>query len=1209
MATIEQLSIEINASAQKANSAVTTLTTKLNALSTLLSKIENTNISNFTGGLERLSNSMAKLSTIKMPDYTRVAKGIQKLSQINPAQLQSASNALRSFSNSLGTLQGLQGSSQQISDLAKGISKLGYGSTITAINNMPRMADVLNKMMTTLSKAPKVSKNLIDMTNALANLSSQGAKVGSASNSIMNSFNRMSKSMNKTKTSTLSLASAFGKFYATYWVVIRGMKKLWSSVESSMNYIETLNYFNASFEQVAEKANLSSWEQLGYDSAQAYYESFSKRAEQLTQKMTGFQVTEGGMLENTRMKSLGIDPNQLMQYQSTFAQMSSSMGVASETSLKLSNALTMIGADLASVKNLDFKSVWNDMASGLAGMSRTLDKYGVNIRNANLQQKLNELGIKANINALNQNDKALLRTIILLDNTKYAWADMSDTIEQPANQLRLLKSNLSNLGRTIGNILLPMVAKVLPYLNALVIALQRLAEQLVKLLGFEDFDWGGIGSSDFDISALYDEADAFDNVAESAKKASDNLQGFDKINKLSDNSTNKTSSGLGVTNPLTNAFYDALSDYEKEWNSAFDRMENKTQKIANKIEKNFKNVFNRIKKGDFKGLGQDLGLEINSILLSADFEKLKNDAKNLGVNVAEFLNGAMETTSFNLVGSTVAEGVNTAINLAFGFSDTFDFKSAGISISDFINGFFETTDWSKAGKTISNLAVGLTETIKTAIKGIKGEEIGSALGEVIKEIDFLKIIKNAIGIIVFSVEDIIKFTAGFIDTAPLESAIIGALALMKFTGASKKIKEALTPVINKALGKLKPIAISLVVASVTISYAEEKLEPIWEENSFEDIVASSEQMFTDWLGDNPFALTVSDAFISISDSIVNTEDLEGALSLAWDDICNGDFKFDLVNLIEFPTYNEISDALQLLFADIDNGDFELSIFKPEWKLPSVKDFKRAWRLFKSDIKTGDFELSIFKPEWKLPSWNDISGGILEIGKKIENWFKEDVKPWFTLKKWSELFNSVKDGMISGWNKIVSWWKDTAIVNWWNNNVASWFSEKKWTFSGIKDGLKKAFESAISAIKGVWNGFAEFINGALNLEFKGFEKTFKIMGKKISVGLPAFEVSLGKLPTFQTGGFPEDGLFFANHNELVGQFNNGKTAVANNEQITQGIANAVYPAVYSAVVAGMQQGGGANVNITLEGDAQGLFNVVQQQSDRYFSQTGRLPFPT
>ncbi len=48
-----------------------------------------------------------------------------------------------------------------------------------------------------------------------------------------------------------------------------------------------------------------------------------------------------------------------------------------------------------------------------------------------------------------------------------------------------------------------------------------------------------------------------------------------------------------------------------------------------------------------------------------------------------------------------------------------------------------------------------------------------------------------------------------------------------------------------------------------------------------------------------------------------------------------------------------------------------------------------------------------------------------------------------------------------------------------------------------------------------------------------------------------------IPQYSAGGFPEDGLFYANHSELVGQFSDGRTAVANNEQIAAGIEEAAY----------------------------------------------------
>ena len=56
----------------------------------------------------------------------------------------------------------------------------------------------------------------------------------------------------------------------------------------------------------------------------------------------------------------------------------------------------------------------------------------------------------------------------------------------------------------------------------------------------------------------------------------------------------------------------------------------------------------------------------------------------------------------------------------------------------------------------------------------------------------------------------------------------------------------------------------------------------------------------------------------------------------------------------------------------------------------------------------------------------------------------------------------------------------------------------------------------------------------------------------------------KLLGYASGGFPEDGLFYANHGELVGKFSNGRTAVANNEQITEGISRAVYNAFVEAM---------------------------------------------
>ena len=521
------------------------------------------------------------------------AKATQAATNLKPIKDQ-----ILRFVSGLNGIGSLSFDTTSLANLVSSITKLGGKAATTAIPNIQALGVALSQLMATLSHAPAVSQNLIQMTTALANLSGNGSRVSSASTAMYRGLNLYSSSASRATKATKGLVSQIGMFYAKCFLLIRGAKALWKATESSMDYIETLNYFDAAWGQVAGNA-AGEWKKAGYESAEAYAKSFSERAKALTGKMTGFQPDAYGNLIATGMPSLGLDPEKLMNYQATFGQMASSMGVASETALKLSNALTMIGADLASVKNLKFEDVWQDMASGMVGMSRTLDKYGVNIRNVNLQEKLYELGIDAKIAKLGQQDKALLRTIILLQSTKYAWGDMADTIGQPANQLRLLQANFANLARTIGNLLLPIVSKVLPYINALVIAIQRLFTWIGGLLGIKIGGFSSsVGSAATDFGDMEDAADGIadstGDAAKNTKKMADNLQGFDKLNVVNsqkDSGSGGSGSGGGAGGLLDDAFNDAFAEYQLAWDKAFANMENSAQELADKITRAFQRIW------------------------------------------------------------------------------------------------------------------------------------------------------------------------------------------------------------------------------------------------------------------------------------------------------------------------------------------------------------------------------------------------------------------------------------------------------------------------------------------------------------------------------------------------------------------------------------------------------------------------------------------
>lgn len=532
---------------------------------------------------------------ILVSNITRLggAKATQAATNLKPIKDQ-----ILRFVSGLNGIGSLSFDTTSLANLVSSITKLGGKAATTAIPNIQALGTALTQLMATLSHAPAVSQNLIQMTTALANLAGNGSRVSSASTAMYRGLNVYSSSASRATKATKGLVSQIGMFYAKCFLLIRGAKALWKATESSMDYIETLNYFDAAWGQVAGNA-AGEWKKAGYESAEAYAKSFSERAKALTGKMTGFQPDAYGNLIATGMPSLGLDPEKLMNYQATFGQMASSMGVASETALKLSNALTMIGADLASVKNLKFEDVWQDMASGMVGMSRTLDKYGVNIRNVNLQEKLYELGIDAKIAKLGQQDKALLRTIILLQSTKYAWGDMADTIGQPANQLRLLQANFANLARTIGNLLLPIVSKVLPYINALVIAIQRLFSWIGGLLGIKIGGFSSsVGSAATDFGDMEDAADGIadstGDAAKNTKKMADNLQEFDNLNVVNsqkDSGSGGSGSGGGAGGLLDDAFNDAFAEYQLAWDKAFANMENSAQELADKITRAFQRIW------------------------------------------------------------------------------------------------------------------------------------------------------------------------------------------------------------------------------------------------------------------------------------------------------------------------------------------------------------------------------------------------------------------------------------------------------------------------------------------------------------------------------------------------------------------------------------------------------------------------------------------
>lgn len=147
----------------------------------------------------------------------------------------------------------------------------------------------------------------------------------------------------------------------------------------------------------------------------------------------------------------------------------------------------------------------------------------------------------------------------------------------------------------------------------------------------------------------------------------------------------------------------------------------------------------------------------------------------------------------------------------------------------------------------------------------------------------------------------------------------------------------------------------------------------------------------------------------------------------------------------------------------------------------------------------------------------------------------------------DLFSDVTVAISNMWASVVSWFKD---------KVAPKFTKAFWTekFQGLKEGFTTTIRNAINVGIDHMNRFIGWLNEKLRFSWNAFS----IGGKQI---IPAGSIQLftiPQIPHLAEGGFVDTGqLFIAREAgpELVGNIN-GRTAVANNEQIVEGIASGV-----------------------------------------------------
>lgn len=1002
-----------------ASAGVEVLAKKLTELKTSISG-STTALSKVAAGISQIKNAVNNMNTGDFANkINRISSSLGNLKDQTDSLKISASigNQLAAINQAITNLPDTPG--EKLRNLASGLqplSELGRSNMTSFINQLKKLPEVIQE----LEKADidKFTQQMKDLASAMKPFADEMNKVSSGFSAFPSRIQRLITSteqyngtVRRATTSTNAWNSAL-KAISFAGIYRAAAKLLGIAIAKSSQYTEDLNLFTVSMGKYAEEA---------YNYAQ--------------------KVSD----------VMGIDPAEWMRNQGVFNTIITGFGVAGDKAAFMSKNLTQLGYDLASFYNIDFESAMQKVQSGISGELEPLRRLGYDLSVARLEQERLNLGIDKSVSSMTQAEKSQLRYYAMMTQVTQVQGDMARTLENPANMLRVLRAELEQAARAVGNIFIPILTKVLPIAIAVASALQEIIAAIAALFGVtvKSPKWGdAIGSASAGSGAI---ADNMDSAAGSAKELKRYLAGFDELNVLPDQNQGGSGSGAGVGGGDLGLDLPGYDFLKNAVTTQIDEWKKKLEPLVSFVKDNLKEIL---------GLIATIGIALLAWKLSNDFLNGIMALKTLGKNGLS-------------IPLTIAAGV---ILTAASFS--IEFRAIKDAIEDKLNSFnFGEIILSGLGGTVGAgvIGKGIGQLIFKAFKGSAVAKAITAGGGTIST----GLIGAAIGGIVAGIP---MFVTGVYDAImnglnTLNGLLIPAGSTLAATGIGAIIGTAIGSVggpVGAAIGAL----VGLVIGALT--------------------------------------------------------DLGILIYQKWDEICA--FFAPVAEWFNVNVVQPISGFFSGLWTGI------VKTFSP-----AVTWFSDLWKSVSQTFEDVFYNIGVLvSGTWETIKivWGIVSG-----------WFDTNV-----IQPVASFFSGLWDG-ISSW-AIKSWNKISTVFS----GIAAWFDANVIRpivgfFTDLWTDITVIFGKVVGFFKGVINGVLSGLNSAISYAFGGINSILRSIRGFSIAGFTPFsglrEISVPQIPMLADGGFVDQGqLFIAREAgaEMVGSIGR-RTAVANNDQIVEGIATA------------------------------------------------------
>lgn len=1238
----ESIELQIKSDAQQATKAIGNLQSKLQGLGSTLNSLNGASISNFASGMSQLATSLRSVSSIDTRTFSKIATNMEKLGNLDTARLVSSASALKNMATELSGFANISKQSAEITQLTASISKLGSKSAGYAADNIKNLGSALKEVMTTLSNAPRVNSNIIQMTNALANLSQQGSKVGSASRSLVTGSSNTTKSIKRTRSGFSGLASTIGKFYATYWLAMRAVGKIGSAVDLASQLTEVQNVVDTTFGDMASKVD---------DFTKTSIQDFGMSELTVKQISSRFQAlgTSIGISSEQVANGTAVANKALMSQNNTLYKTTDSMA-------DMSLNLTRLAGDMASFYDVDQADVAKSLQSIFSGTIAPLRRYGLDLTQATLSEWAMKNGLDANIKSMTQAEKVLLRYNYVMANTQAAQGDFAKTANTWANSVRVLKQEFQAWGSIIGSVIInalkPFVQALSKVMLKVISFTKTVADALGAIFGWTiEISGGGAtvdGMEDIagGVGDIGDNADSSNKKAQKLKKT---LLSIDEIHALDDNSDSGSGGGSGSggsggggagggvdsslkkTDGLLEKYKSSIKDLYSLGKYIGDALASAMESIdwkkiyqkADNFGKGLADFLNGlISPRLFYDLGATIAGSLNTALHFLNSFGTTFDWTNFGLSIANGINGFFENFDFALLAKTInawVQGIYTMLTTAI---KNVSWKDILKGITDFLSNLDIKTVEIIVGtlliKKIISLKLGsvalafigksLSKAIAQAIASkigfelVEGAGIGTAIMQAFKTI-FASLSTN-LGLLIeglfsgLSLGDAITaaFGTGAVDLLATIGSAFSTIAgtILSIVNFVKMLKDGfswvneLLMVIGVALATIGAIlagvaALPAVIVGAIVA-AVATIVVVVKDNW--NTICELFSTVGEWFNGN-----VIEPVVSFFKDMWKT--ISGFFGSLWKDIVTvwqGASKWFSSTVIEpiVGFFKGFATRAQQIFQGV------WIIIQAIWIVAS------SW--FNNNVITPISNLFNFLKTLIQTTIQTAKDFVLSTWQGVASWFNSTV-----IQPISNFFNMLKAGITSALsvakNFVISTWQ--SVAGWFNGNVISPITN---CFNIMKNGITNAFNYVWSSIRGgvtgamnyviskIENG-VNFVISGINSLLRGFNKVVSMAAKVAGTNWGGVSlVSKVHIPRLASGGiFPrgEDGMAFINHNELVGKFSNGRNVVANNQQITDGIRDAVLEGMTQALMNSNTGGSSAPViENVFKCDSETLYRMTQ-----------------